>query len=90
MGDQDQDALLRSFSWLFTENTMNTCAKCGSEMEQQDFKHCGPVEFCPQCDTIRYVRSKIYLNGKEVEYCVEVNTRTKESRVLSREEEPGK
>jgi hypothetical protein len=66
---------------------MNACAKCGREMERQEFKHCGPMEFCPQCDTIKYVRSKIYLNGKEMEYCVEVNTKTKKSRILSSEEE---
>lgn len=66
---------------------MNACAKCGREMEQQEVKHCGSVEFCPQCDTTMYVRSKIYLNGKEVEYCVEVNTKTKESRIVSKEEE---
>jgi uncharacterized Zn finger protein (UPF0148 family) len=71
------------------EATMNACSKCGCEMEHGEFKHCGPVEFCPQCDTTRYVRSKIYLNGKEVEYCVEVNTRTRESRIVSSEEEPG-
>lgn len=69
---------------------MNACSKCGCEMERGEFKHCGPVEFCPQCDTVRYVRSKIYLNGKEVEYCVEVNTRTKESRILSSKEEKGR
>ncbi len=68
---------------------MNACEKCGREMEQQEFKLCGPMEFCPQCDTIRYVRTKIYLNGKEMEYCVEVNTKTKESRILSSEEEKG-
>jgi len=68
---------------------MNACEKCGCEMEQQEFKLCGPIEFCPQCDTIRYVRSKIYLNGKEMGYCVEVNTKTKESRILSSEEEKG-
>ena len=66
---------------------MNACAKCGREMERQEFKHCGPMEFCPQCDTIKYVLSKIYLNGKEMEYCVEVNTKTKKSRILSSEEE---
>ena len=68
---------------------MDACAKCGREMERQDFKHCGPVEFCPQCDTTKYVRSKIYLNGKEVEYCVEVNTKTRQTRILSSEEEQG-
>jgi len=47
------------------------------------------VEFCPQCETTKYVRSKIYLNGKEVEYCVEVNTKTGESRILYSEEEKG-
>jgi len=66
---------------------MNTCAKCGSELEQRDIQHCGNVEFCPQCETTKYVRSKIYLNGKEVEYCVEVNTKTGESRILYSEEE---
>ena len=66
---------------------MNACAKCGREMVQQEFEHCGPVEYCSQCDTIKYVRSKIYLNGKEMEYCVEVNTRTRKSRILSAEEE---
>jgi hypothetical protein len=68
---------------------MDACARCGHKMEHEEFSHCGPVEFCPQCDTTRYVRSKIYLNGKEVEYCVEVNTKTKESRILSSEEEKG-
>ena len=68
---------------------MSTCKKCGSALKQQEFKHCGPIEFCPGCDTVRYVRSKIYLNGKEVEYCVEVNTKTRESRILSSEEEKG-
>ena len=68
---------------------MDACSICGHKMEREEFKHCGPVEFCPQCDTVRYVRSKIYLNGKEVEYCVEVNTKTRESRILSSEEEPG-
>jgi hypothetical protein len=55
-------------------------------MEKQEFEHCGPVEFCSRCDTIKYVRSKIYLNGKELEYCVEVNTQTRTSRVLSSKE----
>lgn len=68
---------------------MNACEKCGCEMEQQEFKLCGPIEFCPQCDTIRYVRSKIYLNGKEMEYCVEVNTKTRETRILYSKEEEG-
>ena len=68
---------------------MNACEKCGREMEQQDFQQCGPVEFCPQCDAIKYVRSKIYLNGKEMEYCVEVNTRTREARILYSKEEEG-
>jgi len=68
---------------------MDTCAKCGGVMEQQEFKQCGNVQFCPQCDTTKYVRSKIYLNGKEVEYCVEVNFKTKEARILYSEEEKG-
>jgi len=45
------------------------------------------VEFSPRCEATKDVRSKIYLNGKEVEYCVDVNTRTGVSRVVSREEE---
>jgi predicted nucleic-acid-binding Zn-ribbon protein len=69
------------------ETTMNACEKCGSKREQRDIQHCGNVEFCPQCETTKYVRSKIYLNGKEVEYCVEVNTKTGESRILYSEEE---
>lgn len=74
---------------IVTETTMNTCAKCGSKLEQRDIQHCGNVEFCPQCETTKYVRSKIYLNGKEVEYCVEVNTKTGKSRILYSEEEKG-
>ena len=66
---------------------MNTCAKCGSDLEQRDIQHCGIVEFCPQCETTKHVRSKIYLNGKEVEYCVEVNTKTGAARILYSEEE---
>lgn len=69
------------------EATMNECAKCGGELKKRLFQHCGRMEFCPQCETIKYVRSKIYLNGKEVEYCVEVNTKTGVSRILSSEEE---
>jgi hypothetical protein len=65
---------------------MNACAKCGREMERQKFEHCGEVEFCSRCETIKYVRSKIYLNGKELEYCVEVNTQTRRSRVVSSKE----
>jgi len=74
---------------IVMETTMNACAKCGSKLEQRDIQHCGNVEFCPQCETTKYVRSKIYLNGKEVEYCVEVNTKTGESRILYSEEEKG-
>jgi hypothetical protein len=69
------------------EATMTECAKCGGELKETLFQHCGNVEFCPQCETTKYVRSKIYLNGKEVEYCVEVNTKTGESRILSSKEE---
>ena len=65
---------------------MNACAKCGEELESRQFQHCGYVEFCPQCETTKYVRSKIYLNGKEVEYCVEVNTKTGVSQIISSEE----
>jgi predicted nucleic-acid-binding Zn-ribbon protein len=68
---------------------MNACEKCGSKLQQRDIQHCGNVEFCPQCETTKYVRSKIYLNGKEVEYCVEVNTKTGESRILYSEEDKG-
>lgn len=67
---------------------MNTCSKCGGTMARGEFEHCGPLEYCPGCDAVRYVRSKVYLNGKEVEYCVEVDTRTRKARILSSEEEP--
>jgi NAD-dependent SIR2 family protein deacetylase len=72
---------------MVTENGRSTCAICGNELERRDFKYCQNLEFCPQCETSKVVRSKIYLNGKEVEYCVEVNTRTGASRILYSEEE---
>lgn len=72
---------------IVKENDMSSCAKCGGELVSKDFNHCKNLEFCPQCDTTKLVRSKLYLNGKEVEFCVEVNTTTGESRILSREEE---
>jgi NAD-dependent SIR2 family protein deacetylase len=66
---------------------MPACAKCGGQLEKKDFNYCRDLEFCPQCEGSKLVRSKIYLNGKEVEYCVEVNTRTGEARILHSEEE---
>ena len=66
---------------------MEQCATCGSQLQRKDFDHCGNLQFCPQCETKKYVRSKIYLNGKEMEYCVEVNTRTGMARILSATEE---
>jgi hypothetical protein len=66
---------------------MSSCAKCGGDLKQQDFNYCPGLEFCPQCEPTMFVRSKIYLNGKEVEYCVEVNTTTGESRIVSKKEE---
>jgi len=66
---------------------MPVCTKCGGQLEKKDFNYCQGLEYCPQCEGSKLVRSKIYLNGKEVEYCVEVNTRTGESRILYSEEE---
>lgn len=69
---------------------MPVCATCGGELEKKDFNYCRDLEFCPQCETSKIVKSKLYLNGKEVEFCVEVDTRTGASRILSRsEEDPG-
>lgn len=68
---------------------MSSCVKCGGELELQDFTYCPGLEFCPRCEPTKFVRSQIYLNGKEMEYCVEVNTRTRESRIVSSGEEPG-
>ena len=65
---------------------MDACEKCGHELERREFEHCGQVEFCSRCDTIKYVRSRIYLNGKELEYCVEVNVRAGTSKIVSSEE----
>lgn len=67
---------------------MDACTKCGRELERREFEHCGQVEFCSGCDTIKYVRSKIYLNGKELEYCIEVNIGTGTTRIVSTEEIP--
>jgi len=66
---------------------MSSCDTCGGERVTRDFNYCGDLEFCPRCDTTKLVRSKLYLNGKEVEYCVEVNTSTGETRILSSKEE---
>lgn len=66
---------------------MSTCTACGGELQTKDFNACRGLEFCPRCEPRKLVRSKIYLNGKEVEYCVEVDTATGESRVLSKVEE---
>ena len=66
---------------------MSSCTKCGGDLKQQDFNYCPGLEFCPRCEPTKFIRSRIYLNGKEVEYCVEVNTATGESRIVSKEEE---
>jgi hypothetical protein len=66
---------------------MSSCTKCGGELKQQDFNYCPGLEFCPRCEPTKFVRSKIYLNGKEVEYCVEVNTATGKSTIVSTTEE---
>ena len=68
---------------------MAQCATCGGLMTEKNFDHCGSLQFCPQCEPTKYVRSKIYLNGKEVDYCVEVNTRSGTVRVVSATEEEG-
>ena len=69
------------------ENDMASCGICGGELTRKDFNYCRDLEFCPHCETTKLVRSKLYLNGKEVEFCVEVNTATGASRILSRDEE---
>ena len=69
------------------ESDMSSCEKCGGALQSKDFNYCRGLEFCPKCEPTKYVRSKIYLNGKEVEYCVEVNTATGESKIVSKEEE---
>ncbi len=65
---------------------MAECEKCGGELQERDFERCGTVQFCPDCEPTKYVRTQIYLNGKEMEYCVEVNTRTGEERIVSTRE----